>query len=123
MRELFHTHSTIFGVVASAMIVALVGAAVNWSPIAMLIAGIASILVFPRAFYGWTAAKALDAVHSQTTPPSGFGGLRGDQAEIGRRAAELEDAYIQARDGGLLSNGLPADPRAFEKIAEQEGPG
>jgi hypothetical protein len=119
MRALFHAHSTPFGIAASALLAAVAGAFTGWSAPAMLIVFFVLIFVLPRAFYGWAAAKAVDAERVQDDSEHNFPS-RFDGAGLGRHAMELEDAYDEARDGGLLPSGLPRDPQALQKFATEE---
>ncbi|HET7814026.1 MAG TPA: hypothetical protein VFL13_06605 [Candidatus Baltobacteraceae bacterium] len=121
---MLHKHSTLFGLLTTALVAALAGYVTHWHPAAIGIALFAGVLIFPRAFYGFKAANALD--ESARTPDSlGDAGRFSprDMAGLNDESYRLHQAYEQyqaATSGGYDVTGKIADPNALTKLAEEE---
>ena len=54
------SHSTLLGFAMAALATCLVGLLSNWSAVLVAATAVAGVAVFPRMFYGFRAARALD---------------------------------------------------------------
>ena len=104
----FHRHSTLLGLLAAFVVVAVLGLLTHWSAelIAVYILGFPiSFVLFTRAFYGLRASRKLDKEH--VLPDSG----PYPQYDIDLPGIELGRAYEQAQNG---------DPSHLKRLAELE---
>jgi hypothetical protein len=60
IRSMLHRHSTLFGLLSTAAVAALAGYLTQWSVPVIVLAAIAGVEIFPRAFYGRAASRELD---------------------------------------------------------------
>ena len=125
VRSFLHRHSTLCGFLAAAGHAALLGYLTRWSWPAVVLAAFSGICIFPRAFYGRAASRALD--DSRAAPDSfaaepGHGGYAPDMADIGTKSIRLEQAYesTKAAASGAYDVSGNADPDALRKFAEEE---
>jgi hypothetical protein len=118
MNELFHKHSTFFGLLASACLTCAIGGLTRWNALAMAVACICGLSIFPRAFYGIKDARDPDA---DKTPRTGrnFDLGYGTQGFWSDTDAE-ENAYLESRLQGYNPDGTPSDPDALRKLTQQE---
>lgn len=109
----FRRNSTLLGFAAAAVAVTVFGWLTQWReslvPI-YIIAGLASLWLFSRAFYGFRSARLIDKAN--TAPGSMGMGSRGVPVRWdGRPIESLSLAYEKWRVG---------DPSELERIAEEE---
>jgi hypothetical protein len=113
MKDVFHKHSTLFGLLGSACLALAAGGLTNWNIRAIALAFFIGLLVLPRTFYGWKASAELERLKraAPAAAPSFYRFGPPDAAGIGAPAERLSAAYEQAQDG---------DPSALRKLAEEE---
>jgi hypothetical protein len=109
----FRRHSTLLGFAAAGVVVTVLGWLTQWResivPI-YIIAGLASLWLFSRAFYGFRSAMLIDKAN--TAPGSMGMGSRGVPVRWdGRPIENLSVAYEKWRLG---------DTAELERIAEEE---
>ena len=110
----FSRHSTLLGFSAAAVVITILGWRTQWResliPI-YITAGLASLWLFSRIFYGFRSARLIDK--ADTAPGSMGTGSRGVPVRWdGRRIENLALAYEKWRLG---------DRSELERIANEEG--
>lgn len=117
MRCIFQRHSTLFGIV-SAVLAALLTALLTRSWVVACLAGVLTLTLAPRFFYGRKESRALD--RDRVTPGSlGIGPWQATGTEF--RTRSLSRAYYNAKPGGgLRFSGLPPDDSELRALVEED---
>src|SRR5579862_3100914 len=116
--SVFHRHSTLFAVSATAITVVAVGQLSRWNPIWMVISGVVAIVVLPRFFYGFEETRAMEAepVPDDSIYGTPYDRWTGERSESGR----IFEAYEKAQGHGFPIAGIP-DDSDLRHLAEEQG--
>lgn len=110
---MLHQHSTLFGLSATAAVVAGAGYVSHWTVFVMVVAAFAGLYFFPRLFYGWDAYRELGKA---PFVPGGVHSGRGVWFAEPTASERLMHAYEEARGG---ATGAPDDTK-LRQLAQEE---
>lgn len=115
-QRMLREHSTLSGIAGTTLLILVVGEFSHWSAALMIVMGILGMLILPRAFYGFTAARALDK--EQGTAQAGIGFRHHMWDPTPTEEERLENAIDAAEGFGNETVGPSAS--ALERLAREE---
>jgi hypothetical protein len=113
---MLHRHSTLFGLGATLAVIVVVGEASHWSAILTTLTGLIAIAIFPRFFYGFAAARAVDK--ERVSGASDYFRHLVNMWDASPSEEERIEGAITAAQG--YSSKIGPDTSALEQLAQEE---